>query len=279
MRIILCSWLFLWNLCLADAPPNLARAIEYVHDQELEKAIRAFLTLLEAKPTPQSSVQMSPAEAQHYEVALQLYLNNTGRLAQRAAAEIRATYGPVLASHPDYHQLGYLLALSYANDCQYEAFFSRFYLSYLAYPDHYLAYKTRALLYLKLKERARDPLQMAEETRQMQFFAQEALQRNPRDISLMQMSIQFAPPEKKAERVATYLNNIVRDNIIVPRGDLLFFVKEAIDSGQRELAERFLVTARGWYASSRSIAAAEEYMRLQEELGTGERTNGASRAR
>lgn len=244
---------------------QLKLAIAYLHDQEQERAFRAFLGALEV--SIDFSYQMTADEEQLYAEALELYLSHTGRLAQKGSTQILQRYGDVVGQHVEYHQLGYLVALSLANSGQYEDFFRRFYASYQAMPNHYLAYKARALLSLKLRERARSPEQGRAEERDVFRYAAEALKRNPRDVSLYQMTIQFAPPEEKKLLVSSYLNNMIRDNMIVPRGDLLFFVKEATDLGEADLAARFLRQAQSWYPESRTLDAAMDYVQAQSREG------------
>ena len=295
---------------------QLKLAIAYLHDQEQERAFRAFLDALEvvtdsipkqpekwafgqressrdslgiwtqlrqsnpgALAQPKCPLfrlfgyryQMTANEEQLYSEALKLYLSHTGRLAQKGSAQILQKYRDVVRQHAEYHQLGYLVALSLANSGQYEEFFRLFFASYQAMPDHYLAYKTRALLSLKLRERARSPEQGMAEERDIFRYAAEALKRNPRDVSLYQMSLQFAPPQEKKLLVSSYLNNMIHDNIIVPRGDLLFFVKEATDLGESDLAARFVRQAQIWYPESRIVDAAMEYVQAQSREGNRER--------
>lgn len=209
---------------------------------------------------------MSAEESSFYSQALQLYLEHTGKLAQEGSRKLQEKYADIVNRHPEYHQLGFLLALADANSGHYEPFFQRFYLSYKAVPDHFLAFKTKALLHLKLKERAREPATVALESRQVYFYAREAAARNFRDVSLMQMTLEFAPTEEKSRLIKTYIDAILRENIVIARGDLLFFVKEAIDAGQCDSAERFLAHARSWYPTSRYLDAAQEYFKMNAAL-------------
>lgn len=241
-------------------------AIAHLRDQEQERAFRAFLQAL-SDASPLAPSTPTAAEQAIYQEALDIYLKNTGRAAQKAAATLAQTYGAVIEAHPDYHLLAYLVALSLANTGCYEPFFKLFYSSCRHYPDHFLAFKTRALLHHKLMEYARDPVVVEKEKAQIWSNAQAAFAQNPRDISLHQMTISFAPADQKRNALLTSLNNIILNNMIVPRSDLLFFVKESGAVGEWTRAEQFLEKARSWYPESQILDSAVIYVQTRGKEG------------
>lgn len=258
MHLPLCIGIFILVAFGAHAnEPTLAQAIDYLEEQEQEQAFRAFLAALDGAALVPTSPSSSEEQALYAEV-LAIYLTHTGKAAPKAAAKILETYAKRMAAHPDYLQLGYLIAMAHANLKQYEPFFREFYRSYQAYPNHFLAYKTKALLHLKLMECARDPESRLRERTEVYRFAKEALARDGRDVSLYQMNLSFASDADRPALVRTFLNNMIRDNIIVPRGDLLFFVQVAMDTGERTAAERFVTKAREWYPNSQALDTADE---------------------
>lgn len=238
---------------------QLKLAMAHWRDQEQERAFKAFLLALELTPK-QVLDSISPDEEILYREALEIYLTHSGREASAGAQQLSECYAKTLCEHPDYHHLGYLVALADANLGQFEAFFPRFYKGYCADPDHFLAYKTRALLHHRLMERARDPTQREEQREQALRNVQQALARFPNDVTLYQMSMSLALPHEKASLVQSALGKMTRGSLVVPRCDVLFFVKEAAAAEEWALAEQFLAQARQWYPSSRQVDTAAEYL-------------------
>jgi hypothetical protein len=175
------------------------------------------------------------------------------------ALQIKQTYAPIMAQHPTYYQLNFILAAAYANLSMFEEFFNRFYTSYQYYPDSYMAYKTKAILNLKLYEKApsegREPLRQ-----QIILNTAKASSKNPQDASLYRILIAFAEDKERPKVTKQVIDKLIAQNIMVPRNDILFYVKEAADQGNCDLAEQFLEKVKQWYAYSRSIEVAQEYL-------------------
>lgn len=234
-------------------------AIAHWRDQEQDLSFNAFLSALDGVPQT-APTPLSKEEEALYREALEFYLMHPGREAATAAEQLRQRYTKILDEHPEYTHLGYLVALAFANNGQFDAFFTRFYPCYRADPDHFLAYKTRALLHLRLMARARDPEQRERERHLAQMHVQKALERFSDDVSLYQMNITLARPSEKTSLVQSALGKMTRNPSMVPRSELLFFVKEAATVGEWNLAEQFLAKANLCYPSSRLVSTAEEYL-------------------
>lgn len=233
-------------------------AIIYLKDQQQEKAFDTFLLSLDAIKT--QSIQVTQKDEDLYKQALAVYLDHKGQTPQKIASDIIKEYAPLLKLHSQDYQLAYLIALAYANKSQYDEFFNLFFDAYKYYPDHFLAYKTKAVLHIKLMERKR-----SEDDRKLQREAvllnlNKALELNPQDVTLYKLLITFSFPHLKAEQVRLCLNKIMEENMIIPRSDVLFYVQQAIEVKDKALAQRFIDRAREWYQQSRIITAAQSYI-------------------
>ena len=120
-------------------------ALAYYRDQEDEKAFKTYLDALDLAPRLTPTAE-SPEEKQLYDEALELYLQNTGPAAHDAANTIREKYSGILALHPDYYHLNFIVAAAFANLGMFDEFFDKFYRSYQYFPDSFMAYKTKAIL-------------------------------------------------------------------------------------------------------------------------------------
>ncbi|TXI42323.1 MAG: hypothetical protein E6Q59_00950 [Nitrosomonas sp.] len=232
-------------------------AVAYARDQELESAFAIYLDAIEGAPKLQLP-QVSTEEQRLFDDALALYLDQQGPSAHHAAKDIERDYIPYADENPSYYLLGFVAALAEANLGHFEQFFPRFYASYQRYPDHYLAYKTKAILNLKLWQRGRLPGEREQLRGEISSNLSEAMARYPRDASLYKMSITFANEKEKQQVVEACLKNIVRENIMVPREDVLFFVQAGIDTGHDDLAQAFVDSARSWYKRSRAVERAQQ---------------------
>lgn len=237
-------------------------ALLYLKDQDQEHAFEAFLESLD-KASIQKIPEMTDADRKLYEEALAAYLK--GSVPRETAQKMISQFGPKLKENPGNHLLGYLVAIAHANLNQFEDFFNLFYREYEFYPDHFLAFKTKAILHIKLMERKR-----TEKERQLQREIvlknfKIALEREPNDVTLYKLLITFSSPETKAQQVQQCLNKIIADNIIIPRSDVIFYVQEAVDIGEPALAQRFIDKAREWYQQSRIITASQDYINRKKE--------------
>lgn len=240
-------------------------AVAYFLDQEKEKAIQYFVKALDDAPVHEAK-PISNHEFEAYHTCLKLYLDNPGDAACEVATQIQQSFLPLTAIHPEYYQLNFLVALAYANQQQYDEFFKRFYTAYLHYPDHFLAFKTKALLNYKLLQRAKTPAERQYFRNLVFENAMKALEKYKHDISLYRMCLDFSEKEKKSEVVSVCLNNMLQANILVPRSDITFYVKEAVNAGHIDLAQDLLARCKEFYPNSRSLTIAETWIQSHRNL-------------
>lgn len=138
--------------------------------------------------------------------------------------------------------------------------FEVFYQAYQRHPHHYLAYKTQAILWIKLFERAL-PGETKESARtQLLKHLEMAEGLYPQDTSLYRLKILYASQSEKPKIVLESLNKIIREDIVIPRAELEFYLQEALSLSGREATLRFIDKASQWYHFSRAIEAAREQM-------------------
>lgn len=236
-------------------------AVAYYKDQEWDKAFRVFLDVLGEVPLKHKPVLMTEEENTIYEMALKVYLDGSNS-PQENARRIIQQFSPVLSSHPEFYQLGFIVAAAYGNLDQYDQFFQTFYPSYLSFPHHFLAFKTKANLLIKLYER--EPAGPEKEKEKEWIFANlsDAIRAYPMDISLYKMVVVFAPEKEKTTVLADNLNKILRSNMIIPRGEVIYFIQQATERQQYSIAQKLIDRAKEWYPRSRSIEAAEQNLIL-----------------
>ncbi len=269
MRLVLIYLLFPLLLAAHAAPQvKVDQAIRMAREQELEKAFKLFLEALDETPS-EPVADFTATEKELYDRVQQLYLSQPSRKAKEVATKLRQDYGHTTALHPDYYRLQYLIALAYANSEQFDEFFVRFYPSYRHVPEHYLVDKTRALLNLKLMLWAKTPEEKNQFRQQVYQYTQQGLRKNNEDYTLYKMAIAFAPKEEKDRALATLLNNMLSAPMILPREEFLFFIKEAAEMGQFDLANRLLDQAKAQYGESRSVQSVEDWVAGQKELKNG----------
>lgn len=236
---------------------KLAKA--FLKDQDQEKGFKTFLELL-GKIKTKTAPSMSKEEKVHYEKALATYLDHRGGKPLEIAKKIVTEFSPISNKQPNAHHLAYILAAAHANLGQFEKFFDLFYRSYRFYPDHFLAYKVKAVLHVKLFEKCHDTSDREFHRKEILTSLSKALERQPKDTSLYKFLILFSSEEQKAEILRTCLNKIIDKNIILPRSDIAFYVEEAVKAKDLILARRFVDKARSWYQYSRVINAAQQYI-------------------
>lgn len=242
----------------ADHKKNLA--ILYFQDQQEEKAFDMFLEALsDVIPGPEPKV--SDEEQKLYTQALQFYLDPKGESLEAISVAIQIKFRAEMNTHPDYALLGFIIASSYANLERFPDYFERFYQSYQAFPKHYLAYKGKAALHAQLFARRRT---IEERTQEQEKIIQNlalAIEKNPSDTGLYKMMLVFAPENKKKALINTYLNKIINENIIISRTDIVFYVQQAVSCQNSALAQRFLNKGREWYQNSRTLDAAQQFIK------------------
>lgn len=256
------------------SPLKVKLASAFYKDQDQEKAFTVFLEALEtAVLSAQSPSQITQEEQNLYKQGLEIYLHHNGMTSWEVAGKIRENYAETIRNHPDYHVLGYLVAASYANLEQFEQFFELFYRSYLHLPEHYMAYKTKAILHAKLLERSRTPVEREKQRLEILSNLSLAAKLNPHDTTLYKMILSITKESDKQNVVNIYLNKIIDDGIIIPRTDMMFYVEQAVKSKQLDLAQSFLNKARVWYPASRTIDQAQQYIYAQKFQEKGKKEN------
>lgn len=239
----------------------------YYQDQQQQKAFDLFLEVLEHNPSnPMLKRDVSPEEQSYYDGALQIYLNPLLN-AQEAARQILSQYKEIQQSHPDYLMLGFLIATSHANLLQFENFFEQFYRSYQAHPQHYLAYKTLSSLYVRLYERQPPGEQKERYRKKIIDQLVQARDSNPADINLYKLIVVFSANREKQASVCEGLNKIIDKHIVIPRGEIIYFVLQALNHDQPELAQRFLDEMKRYHQYSRSIIQAQKLIDEKKNKG------------
>lgn len=249
-----------------SAPPdklgeaNKLLAESYYKDQEHEKAYVAFFQALEHTAPPQTPYQPLPEDAAIYKEALAIYLEPSQRDPEAVALQLRDLYGGIIRLHPDYLELGYLVAVSYANLGEMERFFELFYHSYRQMPDHYLSFKSQAILHVKLMERAKTPEDKEQQRALVLKDLQLAKARYPKDTSIYRMQIAFANPDDREVILKRNLKEIIDQSIVIPRVDLSFYFDQLFAYREKELALELLTKARGWYPYSRTLDSVKQML-------------------
>lgn len=233
-------------------------AVVLYKDQEQEKAFRLFLELLDAPAASVTPYQPSAEESAAYDAALKIYLSHNSP--KENAEELKKNYMPVIKEHPDYLLVGFLLSAAYANLGEFNQFFPTFYRSYQSNPDHYLAFKSKAALHIKLMERARTAEERERQQQLVLANAQAALERYPNDTGLYKLILTFTKDENRPAVVDAYLRKIIDNNIVIARADIAFYVQQAVAADRIDLAQEFINKAREWYAFSKVIDAAQQYL-------------------
>lgn len=233
-------------------------SVTYYKDQQPEQSFHTFLKALDAAPKVASTPDKEDCAL--YEKALKIYLE--GKTPQEAAQAILKDYEEIATIHPTYYQLGYLIAIAHANLEQFPLFFEKFYQSYLRYPNHYLAYKTKAVVFIKLISKGRTPAEKEKWRKEVISNLREAYNAFPKDASLCKMLLAFVSEEQKQEMLIYCLNKILANNTMIPRTDIVVYVRQAVNYKQIELAQHLVDKAREWYSYSRTV---EEAQRIIDE--------------
>lgn len=229
-------------------------ALLYLKDQDQEHAFGSFLQALDQS---QMTSLYNFCDEKTYKEVLAIYLDVTVPSPQVTAQKLLNRVVPILKDHPEEKIFNYFVAIAYANLGKYDEFFKHFYIAYQAYPDHYFAFKTKAVLHIKLLERTREEKERTIQREAIVRNLREAMKREPNDTTIYKMMIGFSPPALKHESIKIGINKIVDDDIVVPRTDILFYVEEAVDVNEPALAEAFLSRASIWYPSSKIILEAK----------------------
>lgn len=236
-------------------------AESYYKDQEHEKAYIAFFSALENTAAPKNPYNPVPEDQKMYGEALSIYLEPSQRDPGAVALQLRDLYGGIIRLHPQYLELGYVVAASYANLGEMERFFDLFYQSYQQMPDHYLSYKSQAILHVKLMERAKTHEEKDKQRVLVLKDLQLAKERYPKDTSIYRMQIAFANPDEREAILKRNLNEIISQSIVIPRVDLSFYFDQLFAYREKELAQELLTKARGWYPYSRTLDSVNQMLK------------------
>ncbi len=239
-------------------------ALAYLEDQQQEQA---FLALVDSIKWMQKKIVSIPqAEDQKlYQEALKIYLEHNGAKAPvENAKKILAKYQPLM--QPGYFLLNFLLAAAHANLGQYTEFFEEFYASYSCDPDHYMAYKTQAILYVKLYERSNQPFIKEQWRQAIVENAKKAVQKNPQDIALYKLILLFVTDSERHPHSVEILKKVLEKESVIQRADIAFFVQQAVLVKEFDLAQQVIDQAHTLYSSSQVITASQNYLNQQKKI-------------
>lgn len=252
LRRILCC--FVLSSSLSAAEPPFAESLRFLKSQDQEMAFRTYLKAL-ASAEKRDSSPPKEEERRLYADALKIYLDGA-QAPRETALRVLQLYADTIKTHPDFLELSLVVTTAYANLGNFEAFFTLFYPSYCAYPDHYLSHKTQAILHIKLFERCRNVSERETERTAVLLHVKEAISKYPEDIGLYKIWLLFAAEQKK--EVEACLNKIIGSPMIISRSDLPFFAQQALDAKRSDLAERLLEKGRAWYPFSRGLDSVQQ---------------------
>lgn len=251
---------------IAKAPPEEQSSLKarlarvYTKDQDLEKAFQVFLEALDTAPL-QTSPSISEEEKCLYDEALKTYLDQSNVSIAETANIILKKYASTVSQHPDYYSLKLVVAMAKANLSRFDEFFIDFYDAYQRLPQHHLSHKTKAILHIKLFERVKNQEEKQFHRERILEWTEKSMDLYPADRSLYKMAIAFSPDEEsRRQAIVKFLPRIIDQNIIIPRCDLLFYVKQAVAVGQAKLAQRLIDKAREWYHYSKILEQAQGYV-------------------
>jgi len=227
----------------------------YLKDQREEEAFKTFLAAL-TNLTHTEESRPSENEMRIFNEQLPLYLEALKRPPEEVANELETRLYPVLQAHPEYNQLRFLVAASFANKRKYADFFMHFYQAFKAAPKCYMAYKTLAICHIKLIEKARTEDQKETERQEIERNLRLAIDAYKQDSMLYKLLLVFYPKNSHKEQVRQVLELIMANGVAIDRNELPFYVMSALDANEHTLGERFLD----------KVTNSDQYSRTVEEL-------------
>lgn len=233
-------------------------ALAYEQDQDLEKAFQCFFQALQLCPKKEEAF-LNPGEREIYEAAVKEYLDLQGIDPQGLAQKLMETYGE--KTRPGYFHLNLLLGMASANLEDYRRFFTNFYESFPQLHDHFLAHKGLGILSLRLSQFAHTSFQKHAYKEGALQYLMAALERCPKDSNLYRLLITLAKEEKNEALHALLLQKIVENKVAIPRTDVYLHVRDAVALQEFHLAQEIIDLARSLYHYSRSLSAAEQYLK------------------
>ncbi len=249
---------------------DLAKA--YYLDQDLKCAFEYYLAALESyhvMPHPSKE-----SENPTYKEALKIYLTAHGTSIESVSRTLIKNFRPRIDIEIDNTQLRFIIADAYANLGEFYPFFEQFYQAYSENPQHYLAYKTKAILHIKLFERYY-PGEVKESHRKaIQENLAKATNIYPKDSSIYRLIMTYCNENEKNEVVRSCLSKILEKDLIVPRSELEFYVQRAIENEDIELTQRFFKRAQEWYQFSRAVSTAQHLLEQKVKSSYQEKSPG-----
>jgi tetratricopeptide (TPR) repeat protein len=237
-------------------------AVAYYKDQEIDRAFSHFLEALKLQAKAVAP-GMEPGEPELYSKALEDYLLLSGTDPVAAAAELLRKYGENANQFPHFLHLNFLIATAYANLGNFEEFFERFYRGYPYLHDSFLAYKIQGVLILRLAHHGKTDEERRRYQEEAFRYLSLALDKNEKDPGLYKVLYFLAKEEKKKKLTRDYLEKIVENQVVLPRADIFFYVREAVALGAFETGQGIIDQAKKHYEFSRAIAAAQDYLNQQ----------------
>jgi len=223
----------------------------YMKDQKEEEAFTTFLQALDE--APYEAYEHNPEEEEIYSKALKLYLEEVERPPGEVARELEGLLQPIIDEHPSYAFVRFILANAYANEGKWDLFFNNFYTAYKQKRDSFLAFRTLGIMNIKLFEKARTLEAKEDRRRKINSNLERALSLYNEDSTLYKLLIIFSPLPERRHRVCEMIEKIINGNAVIARSQIPFYVHEALEAGDKELARRFLDKAATWYQYSRVI--------------------------
>ncbi|MCE5293136.1 MAG: hypothetical protein LLF94_00795 [Chlamydiales bacterium] len=219
-------------------------AVCQLEDQQEEAAFKTYLQCLEIVPVAEPVV-MSAREKTAYNELLELYFANS----QELPAKVEAT----LQKHPDFLHCQFLMASMSANARKYEPFFYIFFQSYVAYPNCHMSHKTKGMISTLILQRAKS-IEEKEvwRTKAIHSFGL-AITLCPEDLNLHKMILHTATEKERATSLQLIMTQVFANNVKIPRSEIPFYIRHALDLNQIDLAQQLLDKAQTWYEYSRIL--------------------------
>lgn len=216
-------------------------ALAYCKDQEIELGFKAFLKALELE---NKTIEIPKENGQK---AFSAYIK------QQSFDKILQEFMSCYLKDERDGVLGLVMGLCFLHTGQYENFMEIFYKAHQLSGDHFLKHKAKALLNIHLMQRARLVEEKQIYKNEISFHLKRALDFYSGDSKLYQLIILFAEKKNKGTLVDTLLNKIIDHNIVIPRADISFYMKQAVEWTNVELANKFIEKAAVWYPFSQII--------------------------
>ncbi|MBJ7449043.1 MAG: hypothetical protein JHC93_01635 [Parachlamydiales bacterium] len=240
--------------------PLLVRlAVSYNRAQEEEKSFFVFLDALNKK-TDEFKYEVDEQDLMLFHEALQK--SEQAASVSLGAKEVIDYFKPIADDHPEYVLLNFSVALAQANLGLYCEFFQRFYKSYQKHPDFYLVDKTRSILHVKLMDKQGDLNKKEKERKKAIESILIAIKKNPKESNLYELAMVLMQKNSQyKEKRIQLLKNLIENQVILSRKDIMPYVYEAVNDGHNEIAQAVIDLAKLHYPYSRALQSAEAYLK------------------